>query len=123
MKKRILEVFNILTKTIEQQIKENKLSEKFKFSSSIIPIKEWKYTSKEEERWFLWLCLVQNWLRNSYQININIGHRPHSQKYYFNITGKYDSKKMYLVDHNLIKYNSYLKALEKGVYEGLLLIV
>jgi hypothetical protein len=32
---------------------------------------------------------IQKWLRNKHKININIGHRTHSQTYYFNITGSF----------------------------------
>lgn len=57
---------------------------------------------------------IQKWLRNKYKININIGHRTHSQMYYFYITGSYH------IGESGLLYSE--AALKKAVEEALKLI-
>lgn len=66
--------------------------------------------------------LLQKWLRDKYNLFINIDHKPHSQKFNMTISGKYDEKKRYLVNHMFMQYNTYEEALEAGLLEGLKLI-
>lgn len=65
----------------------------------------------------------RSWLRKEYSININITHRPHSQKYAFTITGSYhkgnDGK---LYEEAFGKYETYEIALEEALYQALKLI-
>ena len=52
--------------------------------------------------------LIQKWLREIHNVFINIGHRPHSQKFYFTITGKYnEGEKGMLYDYDYKKYETY----------------
>jgi hypothetical protein len=66
---------------------------------------------------------IQKWLRNKHKININIGHRTHSQLYYFHITGSYHIGENGLLYSEVFgKYKTYEEALKKAVEEALKLI-
>jgi hypothetical protein len=63
---------------------------------------------------------IQNWLRNKHNLNINIGHRTHSQTYYFSITGLYQKGEEGLLYSEIFsKYNTYDEALEKAIKEAI----
>lgn len=67
--------------------------------------------------------LLQKWLREIHNVFINIGHRPHSQKFYFTITGKYnEGEKGMLYDYDYKKYETYEASLEAGLCNALQLI-
>ena len=63
---------------------------------------------------------IQKWLRNKHNLNINIGHRTHSQTYYFSITGSYQKGEEGLLYYEVFsKYETYEKALEKAIGEAI----
>ena len=66
---------------------------------------------------------AQKWLREIHNIHINIKHRPHSQKFCFNITGDYQlGNDGELFSNIFSSYNTYELALEEGIKQALLLI-
>lgn len=67
--------------------------------------------------------LLQNWLRDKYNININIKHRTHSQTYCFDITGDYNKENEgILISNTYVKYEKYEDALEVALQLSLNLI-
>lgn len=122
MKEQILILFNKLNKIIEEKIETGELNKDIKFHSGIIPNKEWKYSSQEEERWYLWLCLVQKWVREKHNLIIEI------HPVYINYSIG-DSKLDCWITiigslNNLDKeFPSYMEALEQAIFNSLQLII
>lgn len=68
-------------------------------------------------------AMSQKWLRDIHSISVNITHRPHSQTYGFNITGKYnEGNQGVLKSYDFKSYETYEEALEQGLTEALNLI-
>jgi hypothetical protein len=81
------------------------------------------YPDLEPIRYYLWMCELQKWCRERYNININIKHRTTSQSFCFNITSGYEDKNEgELYSDVYKKYFTYEQALEEGLYQTLLLI-
>ena len=122
MKEQILILFNKLNKIIEEKIETGELNKDIKFHSGIIPNKKWKYSSQEEERWYLWLCLVQKWVREKHNLIIEI------HPVYINYSIG-DSKLDCWITiigslNNLDKeFPSYMEALEQAIFNSLQLII
>jgi hypothetical protein len=83
-----------------------------------------KYNSEDSHHYpCITQSLLQRWLREVHNIHINIRHRPHSQSFSFNITGKYqegNDGELYNAIFN--KYETYEQVLEVGLLESLKLI-
>ena len=93
------------------------------FEASFVYGKPYKYSTKEDLRWILWLTEVRFWLIDKYNLNINIKHRTHSQTYCFNITSGYqDGENGELYSELYTKFTKHEKALEKAIKEALDLI-
>lgn len=125
MKEQILQLFTKLNKIIEEKIETGELNKDIKFHSGIIPNKKWKYSSQEEERWYLWLCLVQKWIRERHEINIIIMHNfseswgAEKEKYEYRI---WDYKNP-IFNFKSIILSSYMEALEQAIFNSLQLII
>lgn len=67
--------------------------------------------------------LLKKWLRKTYNININIKHIPHNQKYGFSVTGGYNEKTGgIIVSYNFKGFDSYEECLEEGLQQCLNII-
>lgn len=96
------------------------------------------YTTSEESRKFLYhymydkgiyiigrelfFCDIQRWLRETFNYNINVSHRTHSQTHYITITSNYDKDIDTLYSGTFEKHKSYVLALRKGIEECIKII-
>ena len=118
MKEQILQLFTKLNKIIEEKIETGELNKDIKFHSGIIPNKEWKYSSQEEERWYLWLCLVQKWIQEKYEIYITVFPGFGDEMWHmFHI----ESREYFYQPQNSL--SSYMEALEQAIFNSLQLII
>lgn len=67
--------------------------------------------------------LAQKWLREVHNIHINIKHRPHSQKFSYTITSKYETENDGELYCNIYaKFDTYEQVLEEALQQALKLI-
>ena len=96
-------------------LKANKLGFISKFFSSV----PYKYSNKEDLRYYLWLCELSQWLQNEHQITIYpilVAILNPEQEWGFEIVFKGEN-----FDED-VEYNNQEQALEAGIFESLILI-
>lgn len=72
-----------------------------------------------ESYYYLWMCELQEWLREKYDINIGIEYYNSTKTYQYTIIHYHEKWDFY---KGIIYYNTYEKALQKGLLEALKLI-
>lgn len=92
-------------------------------SQSLEDIKRIYFEESEEYVILVRQSILQKWLREVHNLNINIKHRAHSQTFCFNITGNYqDGESGELYSQLYSKYETYEQCLEQAIIEALKLI-
>lgn len=105
------------TKIIDLINQRNSKGEKiFNFSPSFLTTKPWKYSSEENMRYYLWLCQLQKWIREKYEMWIYV--IPHT----------YEDIKRIEWTNNLdmredIFFSDFEEALESGIYKILIILI
>ena len=89
--------------------------------------KEWKYSSKEPLRQLFELTELQQWLRDIYEIHIEVGNYAFGYYPMLNNTSppyklEFKDKRWNRSNKENLDFNTYEKALEKGLLEALKLI-
>lgn len=60
---------------------------------------------------------LKNWIYNKYQLFINVRHKAHNQKFGFVVTGAYNPKEMYVLNHTFMNYASEDEAIYAAIKE------
>ena len=106
------------------------LAGKKKFYSKFLYQVAYKYSTKEDLRYLFWMVELQQWLREVYNIHINITKVYECSKspakfdgWNIYIAGK-DFETSFEINNSLISkyFNTYEEALESGLLEALKLI-
>ena len=115
MKAKIIELLNT---------KNDKKENIFNFSPSIVPTTPWKYSTKEDMRYYLWLCQLQKWIREEYRIYIEIlsyNDEEVGQTLWENEIIDVEDDWNEFSDYTY--YHDYEEALESGIYEVLTILI
>lgn len=109
-----------------------KLSKEKNFNSDFLHNEPYKYNTKENLRYYLWLCELQKWLREKHKIFIMINDSNgvlEQEHFRFQISElhKHNVYKMSCSAFNFGNkkegnYTTYEEALEKAIFEALELI-
>lgn len=107
MKDKIIDLLNT---------KNDKGEKVFDFSPSIIPTTPWKYSSNEDMRYYLWLCQIQKWMREEYEMWVYV--IPYRYR---------DAKRIKWTNNIDIRENIFFdlfeEALESGIYKILTILI
>jgi hypothetical protein len=86
------------------------------FHSTFLFNDPYKYSSKEELRWYFWMCELQQWLRDKHNIHIKISCELVVGWYFFSLF-EISSKQLLLEETN--PGDNYEEALCLGLIESL----
>jgi hypothetical protein len=99
-------------------------SKQIGFTSQMFTDTNWKHSLKEDLRYYLWMCELQKWCREEYDMLVLI--ESDMLTYDVSIYGKYALQEIrlssYLSDPQTYLFTTYEQALEEGLYQTLLLI-